>query len=224
MVPNSCSKGFNESHYQQSHAGALSAFQRAKAEDSTSDLPAVINHFRSDTMPCHRHFSPFFWPRVCSVGALAAARLLLCCWGCGGELDSDALAARGGCWGMIPPVTLSYWGEGCSTRAGWGNWEGPGSWGTGGCTAWGWFPCSPALSASAGWTSGSPRCLWPLLRRDSGTLSHTGTARRGTGPCHGDMPLTGHSWSPHGCSNSPATHLHCGPITYQLLEIRWGLP
>lgn len=109
MVPNSCSKGFNESHYQQSHAGALSAFQRAKAEDSTLDLPPVINHFPSDTVSCHHHLSPFFWPWHCSVAALAAARLLLCCWGCGGELDSDALAARGGCWGMIPPVTLSYW-------------------------------------------------------------------------------------------------------------------
>lgn len=67
----------------------------------------------------------------------------------------------------------------------------------------------------------------PLATAQEGqwdTVSHTGTARRGTGPCHGDMPLTGHSWSPHGCRNSPATHLHCGPITYQLLEIRWGLP
>lgn len=223
VLPNSCSKGFNESHYQQSHAGALSAFQRAKAEDSTSDLPAVINRFRSDTMSCHHHFSPFFWPRVCSVAALAAARLLLCCWGCGGELDSDALAARGGCWGMIPPVTLSYWEEGCSTRAGWGNWEGPGSWRTGGCTARGWFPCSPALSASAGWTSRSPRCLWPLLGRDSGTLCLTlALLAEGLVPAMGTCH--GHSWSPHGCSNSPATHLHCRPITYQLLEIRWGLP
>lgn len=146
----------NESHYQQSHAGALLAFQQAKVEDSSSDLPPIINHFRSDRVLPPSFFSGFFQSWVCSVAVLAPARFPPCCWGCGAELDSNALAAQGGCWGMIPAETGNKIAA-TELAVGWGNWEGPDSWGTGGCTGRGWFACSPALSTSAGCTSVSPR-------------------------------------------------------------------